>query len=81
MSPASVKFADGRLSNIWRDLKVGEQEVAQGILALDEMSTGTARDEHQPVAVPNSEDVNTSSHNCTSRSYVGVPLRLARQPV
>ena len=81
MSPASVKFADGRLSNIWRNLKGGEQEVPQGVLALDEMSTGTARDEHQPVAVPNSEDVHTSRHNCTSRSYVGLPLRLARQPV
>jgi hypothetical protein len=29
----------------------------QGALALDEMSTGTARDEHQPVVVPDSEDV------------------------
>src|SRR4029077_5532475 len=68
VSPAVVKFGDGCLRNPGRDLKVGEQENPQGVLALDEMSTGTARDEHQSVAIPSSEDVNTSRHRCTSRN-------------
>ena len=55
---------------LWQDLKVGKQEVPQGVLALDEMPTGTTRDEHQPVVVSSSEDVNTSRHRRTSRSYI-----------
>ena len=79
MSSTPIEFSDGRLDNAWRDLKVGEQEEPQGILALDEMSTRTARDEHQPVVVPSPKDVNTSRHRHTSRSCVARPVRLARQ--
>jgi hypothetical protein len=43
------------------------------------MSTGTARDEHQPVAVPGSEDVNTSCHRRTSRSDFDRPVHLGRE--
>jgi len=56
VSPASVKFTDGRLSNIWRNLKVGEQEVPQGVLALDEMPIRPARDEHQMVVVSSASE-------------------------
>jgi hypothetical protein len=72
--PASVKFGDGRLGHARWDLEIGKQEGPQGVLALDEMSTGTARDKHQPVAIPSSEDVNASRHSRTSRSYVDLPF-------
>ncbi len=65
-----MNLIESCFGDAWRDLKVSEQEVPNGILALDEMPIGTTWDEHQTVVVRSSEDVHTSRHKRASRSYV-----------